>query len=116
MQRAGTVHITPVDRDEAIRVSAHAVKAALSGQSGKMVTINRGVTKAGKYTSRCGLKATSKVANEEKMLPKEFRDDIHYGSGQLMRDYLEPLIAGDLKLKSVGGVTSYAKLKKVRIQ
>lgn len=116
MQRAGTVHITPVDRDEAIRVSAHAVKAALSGQSGKMVTINRGVTKAGKYTSRCGLKATSKVANEEKMLPKEFRDDIHYGNGQLMRDYLEPLIAGDLKLKSVGGVTSYAKLKKVRIQ
>ena len=116
MQRASTVHITPVDRDEAIRVSAHAVKAALSGQSGKMVTINRGVTKAGKYTSRCGLKATSKVANEEKMLPKEFRDDIHYGSGQLMRDYLEPLIAGDLKLKSVGGVTSYAKLKKVRVQ
>lgn len=117
MQRAGVSHITKVDQNEAIRISRKAVRSVLKdSNSGKMVALKRGVTSTGKYKSTCYLQKASKVANVERKLPEEFIDDIHNGNGDLMREYLAPLIEDGIKLDYENGITKYAKLKKVSVE
>lgn len=115
MQRAGTRHITPTDQKEAIKVSSVAVKRVISGHSNAMVIIKRNVDKKGAYHPTYGLKHLSRIANAERKMSPELIADIH-GDGKLMREYLLPLIQGEIKQKFRDGMTQYACFKKIKVE
>lgn len=112
MQRACPSHISEVDSKEAIKVSAKAVRAVISGKSNSMVIIKRVANNP--YRVRYCLKHLGKIANVEKKMSSELIADVH-GEGVLMKEYLAPLIEKGIKLKYIDGRIAYAKLKKVRV-
>jgi len=112
MQRSNPLNTSAIDSLEAIKVSAKAVKAVIAGKNNAMVIIKRQSDIP--YRATFALKHLGKIANAERKIPAELVADIH-GDGELMRRYLSPLIAKELKLKYVDGRTAYAQLKKVRV-
>lgn len=114
MQRAGTMFITPTDRKEAIKVSAVAVKRVIGGHSNAMVIIKRHYDAKGRYSPTYGLKHLNRIANAERKMPADLIADIH-GDGHLMREYLLPLINGEVRHECKDGTTRYAVFKKVKV-
>lgn len=111
-QRAYCVLLSKVDQDEAIACGAFGVKAAVSGESGKMVVITRISDEP--YVTKLELADISQIANEEKMIPSSMM------SGQTKMDvsferYLRPLIQGEVSVKYEDGIIASARLKKVLI-
>jgi len=70
IQRADTLLVSPVDEREAYAVGRAAVRAALRGQGGHMVTLER--SPDGPYRCTTGLAPVSAVANQTRLLPPEF--------------------------------------------
>ncbi len=91
--RASIPYASPVDREEAYAVGWAAVKAALAGKSGYMVSIE--ATREPRYQSGMGFVPLAEVANAEKKFPLEW---IEGGSriADAFFDYALPLIGGDL--------------------
>lgn len=92
-----------------------AVKRVISGHSNAMVIIKRNVDKKGAYHPTYGLKHLSRIANAERKMSPELIADIH-GDGKLMREYLLPLIQGEIKQKFRDGMTQYACFKKIKVE
>ena len=70
IQRADTLLVSPVDEREAYAVGRAAVRAAIRGQGGHMVTLQRAPD--GPYRCTTGLAPVSAVANQTRLLPPEF--------------------------------------------
>lgn len=84
-----------VDREEAYMVGCEAVRAALAGETGVMISL---VREAGpEYVCRLGLALLSEVANAEHVLPREWINSEANGVTQAFIDYAKPLIGGPLK-------------------
>ena len=105
IQRVSSLLASPVDREEAYGVGAEAVRQALNGVTGKMVTIER--LSNDPYKSRFGLVDSEKVANAEKLIPEEYLSPEGNDVTQAFLDYARPLIGGPLP--------KYAYLKKVAV-
>jgi hypothetical protein len=69
-----------------------AVKHALEGVNGKMVTLVR--EKGAEYKCTTGLAELRDVANGEKKVPAEYINDTGNHITDAMRDYVRPLIQG----------------------
>ena len=69
-----------------------AVKAALNGENGKMITLVR--EDGLEYKCTTGLAQLSDVANGEKKVPKEYINESGNGITEAMRDYIRPLVQG----------------------
>lgn len=94
IQRVSSAHLSPVDVEEAEAVGAAAVRQAVSGDDGYMVTLER---LAGQpYAWRTGLADLAAVANAEKLLPADFITPDGAGIAPAFRDYALPLIGGPL--------------------
>lgn len=106
LQRSFGELMSPVDREEAYRVGRAAVRAALAGESDKMVTLLRqpGPT----YAIETGLAPLDEVANVERKLPREFINDQGNGVTEGFIEYARPLIGGAL--------TPYARLAKHQVE
>ncbi len=91
--RASIPYVSPVDREEAYAVGAHAVQAALAGESGCMVAIN--AERTPEYRSSLSLVPLSGVANAEKKFPPEWIVDGNRIADAFF-DYALPLMGGDL--------------------
>jgi 6-phosphofructokinase 1 len=112
MQRAATSFISQVDREEALKISKIAVRAVIKGKSNNMVVITR--IPGPRYKVRFQLKNLRHIANVERKMSAELIKDIH-GEGHLMKEYLKPLIDGNVKFVQRDGIIAYARLKKIKI-
>jgi len=114
--RAGTAQrnamhfASATDVQEAEMVGVAAVRAALDGVNGKMITLERSGT-GGQYACTTGLVDLEKVANGEKPVPPEFINEQGNGITDAFRQYALPLIAGQAQIEiGPDGLPVYARL------
>jgi 6-phosphofructokinase len=94
IQRVSSVLASPVDAEEAYVTGAQAVRHAVEGKSGFMVTLER---EAGqKYVCKTGIVSLAEVANKEKKVPREFINEDGNGVSRKFLEYATPLIGGPL--------------------
>jgi ATP-dependent phosphofructokinase / diphosphate-dependent phosphofructokinase len=91
-QRSAMHFASATDVKEAYLCGQMAVKHALKGVNGKMVTLVR--EKGRPYRCTTGLAELRDVANGEKKVPAEFINDKGNHITNKMRDYLRPLVQG----------------------
>jgi 6-phosphofructokinase len=94
LQRSFGELISPVDREEAYLVGREAVRAAIAGESDKMVTLIRRPGPV--YAVDTGLAPLEKIANTERKMPPEFINERGNGVTQAFIEYARPLIGGPL--------------------
>lgn len=92
-QRSAMHFASLTDVNEAYMCGQMAVKAALDGENGKMVTLVR--EDKPKYRCTTGLAELRDVANGEKKLPPEYVNDSGNHITDAMRDYVRPLVRGE---------------------
>ena len=112
LQRCGAHLASKVDVDEAVLAGKAAVKAAVKGESGKMVAFERKYVN-GKYTCKTKLLPLNSVANFEKKVPREWINKAGNNVTQDFIDYALPLIQGQPKRETENSLPRYARLKKV---
>ena len=111
LQRAASHLASKTDLDEAYRCGIKGADLACSGQSGKMVIMNRISTNPYKIKYEV-FDDIHKIANIEKKIPLEWIDvDNNYVKEELV-DYMRPLIQGDVKQICKNGVPQYITLNK----
>jgi 6-phosphofructokinase 1 len=114
LQRAARHIASKTDVEQAYAMGKAAVKFALSGKTAVMPTIVRKSTKP--YKWEVGEAPLSKVANVEKMMPKNYitRDGFHITDK--CREYLAPLIKGEDYPPYKNGLPQYVELKNVPVK
>ncbi len=113
IQRANPFLLSRNDRDEAIEVGQLAVESALRGESGKMIVMKRVSNKP--YIARFELVPLDMVANAEQTIPPEMMYDKTRMSDKF-REYLHPLIEGNIHLKYRGGIVLLTNFKKTPVK
>ena len=114
LQRSASHMASRVDIDEAFMVGGAAVKAADEGDTGKMVVIDR--VSDDPYMARTGIYDVHRIANEEKVVPRNWMNkDATYVTKDFI-DYISPLIQGDYQPIMVNGLPRHLvlNLKKKR--
>lgn len=102
LQRSAAHLASRVDVNEAFMVGGAAVKAADEGDSGKMVVIDR--VSDDPYQTATGIYDVHKIANGEKLVPREWiTRDGTYVTEEFI-DYVRPLIQGDSPSVMVDGI------------
>ena len=110
-QRADPMLVSKVDQEEAIACGAFAVKKAVEGETAKMVIIKRLSNKP--YKVELALAAVDQVANAEKKVPTSMIGGKTHMDPSF-REYLEPLIQGEVYPRFKNGIYETAVLKKVK--
>ena len=114
-QRSAAHWASATDLKEAYLAGSAAVKAALRGVSGKMVTLVR-TDRAGRYACSTGLADLSAVANGEKMVPPDYINPAGNGVTEAFKNYARPLIAGQAKVKlGEDGLPVFTRFKKTLV-
>ncbi|MCD6406094.1 MAG: 6-phosphofructokinase [Planctomycetes bacterium] len=102
------------DSDEAYAVGAEAVRKAVAGQSGFMVTIVRESDEP--YRSTTGLATLSAVANGEKFLPRDFMNEAGNHITDKCRRYVQPLLTGEVPIRVGGdGLPEYVRFERFAV-
>jgi 6-phosphofructokinase len=109
LQRSARHIASATDVKQAFELGQRAVELALAGQNSVMPTIER--TADSPYAYRIGAAPLEKVANTEKMMPREFISADGYGITEACRRYLLPLIEGEDYPAYRHGMPVYATLK-----
>jgi len=94
IQRVSSLLASPVDVDEADRVGQEAVRQAVAGQSGFMVSIVRESDEP--YRSALGLVPLERVANAVRPVPPEFIGPAGHDVTAAYLSYIRPLIGPPL--------------------
>ncbi|MBI3829663.1 MAG: 6-phosphofructokinase [Planctomycetes bacterium] len=111
LQRNGTHWASKTDVEEAWACGQQAVRHALKGDTGFMVTLVRTSNKP--YKCETGLAKLSDVANGEHFLPRDFMDESGTHITKKFREYLEPLLKGEVKVPmGKDGLPQYVRLKR----
>ncbi len=113
LQRAARHIASKTDVDMAYAMGKAAVQFALKGHNSIMPTVERISNKPFKW--KVGMAPLSKVANVEKMMPKNFITKDGYGITKKCRDYLLPLIKGEDYPPYKDGLPKYVRLKNVAV-
>ncbi|WP_178600366.1 6-phosphofructokinase [Anaerostipes caccae] len=102
LQRAASHCSSRVDILEAYQVGGAAVKAADEGDSGKMVVLQR--LSDDPYQAGTEVKDVHKIANDEKLVPREWvNEEGDYVTEEFI-NYVRPLIQGDVSPVVVDGI------------
>ena len=112
MQRCGAHLASKVDVEEAFNAGAEAVKAAVNGETDKMVVFQRDMS-SGSYECKYKLMPLELAANTEKTVPTEWIVNNGTGLSDEFVKYALPLIQGDAKAPLEDGLPRFAMLKKV---
>jgi 6-phosphofructokinase 1 len=99
--------------EEAYLVGKEAVKLALEGKSGYMITIKRGKGKV--YDGRASAARLSLVANMEKRVPLGWITKKGNFVTKEFIEYVRPLIQGEVDVPMGNGLPYYPRLQKSRI-
>jgi 6-phosphofructokinase len=113
LQRAARHIASKSDVDQAYAMGKAAVELALAGKNSVMPTVMRVSDKP--YRWKVGEAQLSRVANVEKMMPKNFITRDGFGITQKCRDYLEPLIKGEDYPPYKDGMPQYVQLKNLPV-
>ena len=113
LQRAARHIASKVDVEQAYAMGKAAVELALAGENAVMPTIVRKSDSPYRWT--VGKVALAKVANKEKMMPRNFITKDGFGITPACRKYLAPLIQGEDYPPYVKGLPSYVSLKNQRV-
>lgn len=102
LQRSASHAASRVDILEAYQVGGAAVKAADEGDTGKMVVLKR--LSDDPYQCGTEVKDVHKIANDEKLVPREWVDkEGSYVTNEFV-SYVKPLIQGDVSPIMVDGI------------
>ncbi len=107
-QRCAAHILSKTDIDESLAVGEGAVKSALFGKSGVMMTIER--LPGEKYESKIGSADISKIANEVRGVPENFINAEGNGVTPECIDYLLPLIQGEVNVQYENGLPKHIVL------
>ncbi len=113
-QRCAAHYSSLTDRDEAVACGAAAVRAAVEGQSGFMVKIVRVQTNPYKWTT--GLQPLGDIANVEHFIPRDWLSEDGLMPNEKFIEYCRPLIEGEVKVPTEGGLPKYVVLDKVAVE
>ena len=113
LQRAARHIASKTDVDQAYATGKAAVEFALKGHNSVMPTVER-VSDA-PYKWKVGMAPLSKVANVEKMMPKNFITRDGFGITEKCRTYLAPLMKGEDYPPYKDGLPQYVRLKNVAV-
>ncbi len=113
LQRAARHIASKSDVDQAYAMGKAAVEYALKGHNSVMPTIDRVSDKP--YKWKIGMASLSKVANVEKMMPKNFITADGFGITEKCRTYLAPLMKGEDYPPYQDGLPKYVTLKNVAV-
>ena len=109
LQRAARHIASKTDVDQAYALGKAAVELAIKGENSIMPTIVR--TSQTPYRWKIGTAKLSRVANVEKMMPKNFITKDGFGITAKCRDYLAPLMKGEDYPPFKNGLPDYVRLK-----
>lgn len=110
LQRSASHMASRNDVDEAFMVGGAAVKAADEGDTGKMIVIERVADDP--YMSAAGIYDVHRIANNEKLVPRDWvNKEGNYVTEEFI-DYVKPLIQGDYQPFMVNGLPQHLVLKK----
>ena len=115
MQRCGAHLASKVDVEEAFGAGAEAVKAAVSGETDKMVCFERDMS-TGHYVCKYKLLPLELAANTEKTVHLDWITNNGTALSDKFDEYALPLIQGDAKAPLEDGLPRFAKLKKVLVE
>jgi 6-phosphofructokinase len=114
LQRAARHIASRTDVEQAYAMGKAAVDLALAGRNSVMPTVVR--TSSRPYRWKIGEARLSRVANVEKMMPRNFITPDGFGITKRCRDYLEPLVQGeDYPPYGRDGMPKYVQLKNVAV-
>lgn len=113
IQRAFPQYVSLVDRKEAIETGKRAVLAALKGRTGKMVIFER--VSQNPYKIKYKLAPLSKVANAVSHVKPEMIID-NTRMSDSFRDYLRPLVQGEVKLVYKNGIAPVSNFKRIKVK
>ncbi|MDR0247934.1 MAG: 6-phosphofructokinase [Burkholderiales bacterium] len=113
LQRAARHLASKTDLEQSYAVGRAAVRLALAGHNAVMPAIVR--TSETPYRWKIEPMPLIKIANHEKMLPKNFISRDGYGITDKARAYLTPLIRGEAPPPFKDGVPQYVRLKNVAV-
>ena len=113
IQRAFPQYVSLVDRKEAIETGKRAVLAALKGRTGKMVIFER--VSQNPYKIKYKLAPLSKVANAVSHVKPEMIID-NTRMSESFREYLRPLVQGEVKLIYKDGIAPVTNLKRIKVK
>ncbi|MBU1079793.1 MAG: 6-phosphofructokinase, partial [Spirochaetes bacterium] len=110
IQRTGIHFASQTDSDEAYLTGQTAVRLAVAGESGKMVTLVREPGAA--YACGTGLADLSAVANGEKPFPEAWIGADGYSVTEDFIDYARPLIMGEVEPEMEGGLPRFMRFER----
>ena len=113
IQRAFPQYVSSVDRKEAIKTGEKAVQAAIKGRTGKMVIFER--VSQNPYKIKFKLAPLSKVANAVSHVKPEMIID-NTRMSESFREYLRPLVQGEVKLIYKDGIAPVTNLKRIKVK
>ncbi len=113
-QRAAAHYASATDALEAAACGEAAVRAAVSGQSGLMVKIVR--TSSNPYKWTTGLQPLGDIANVEHLLPRDWISEDGFMPTEKFIEYARPLIEGEVKVPTEGGLPKFVTLEKVLVE
>lgn len=107
-QRAAAHCSSQTDNDEAYLCGVAAVEAAVSGQSGQMVTLVRGNSEH--YSCETSLSPLSEIANGTKPFPANWINEDGVSLSYQFTKYAQPLIMGEVSVPYENGTPKYVQL------
>lgn len=113
-QRAAAHCSSQTDNDEAFMAGKSAVKAAVEGETDKMVILVRAEGDA--YACETSLAPLSEIANGVKDIPEDWIAEDGVSMTAKFIKYCQPLIQGEVNVPFENGVPSYVRLSRRRIR
>lgn len=115
-QRAAAHYASATDILEAVACGEAAVKAAIEGKSGQMVTLVRTNNPGDAYTWTTGLEPLENIANVEHLIPRDWISVDGFLPNEKFIGFAKPLIEGEANVPTKNGLPSFAKLEKHAVE
>ncbi len=109
LQRCASHVASKTDLDESVMVGSAAVKAAVEGTTGKMMTYVR--TSDDPYKVECSSEDIQKIANMVREVPREFINERGNNVTDKCLKYIAPLTYGEPDIKYVNGLPVHFVIK-----
>jgi 6-phosphofructokinase len=113
-QRAAEHYASATDSTEAVACGEAAVRAAIAGKTDFMVKIVRTQSQPYKWTT--DLQPLADIANVEHLVPRDWISEDGFMPNEKFIEYARPLIEGEVKVPTEGGLPKYITLEKVRVE
>ena len=113
-QRCASHYASLTDATEAVACGEAAVRAAVEGKSGFMVKIVR--TQSNPYRWTTDLQPLGDIANVEHLIPRDWLSEDGFMPNEKFVDYCRPLVEGEVKVPTEGGLPKYVVLEKSPVE